>query len=349
MNQLAIRGGARDDSSLSFDDLLRRMLYQELDATKAQDFYSAYERAKVDLRKDVLKEIRGVEPDLTDHGPDHVENVLENALRLVPPGIDQALAGVEMYFLGMIILFHDAGNILGRNGHRSKVAPVFAKIRGSASSLLHERTLVVRATQAHSGMGRDGTPDTLKDLATVDHLAGNPIRLRELAAILRFADELAEGPQRTSEFMKREGLYDESSMPYHEYASQTHILIDRPRQRIAASYEINIPSSGTSESRKCALSTMLLFVYKRINKMNQERQYARFYSNLLAPFKVTEVSFNFHCGIDPVQVDLAPLRLTDIVVPGDRGRKVAEIDPAYAVDSLVDRLLDECPSASSQE
>lgn len=349
LNNWVMADGLAGDSASSFDGLLRRKLDQELDDTAARDFYSAYERAKLDLRKEVLKEIGKVEPNLTDHGPDHVENVLENALRLVPSETEQQLSAVEMYFLGMIILFHDAGNILGRDGHRSKVAPVFAKVRGGKPSLLHERTLVIRATQAHSGTGRDGTRDTLKDLALVDHLAGKPIRLLELAAILRFADELAEGPQRTSAFMQSEGLYDDNSMPYHEYASRTHILIDRPRERIVASYEIDVPSTGTSASRKQALSRMLRFVYKRILKMNQERQYARFYSNLLSPFKATEVSFNFHCGIELLQLDLAPLRLTDIVVPGDRGTDVNELDPAYSVDSLVDRLLDQCPTRSSEE
>ena len=349
LNQLAVGNGTGSDTTPSFDNLLRQKLHQELDDTKARDLFSAYERTKIDLRQGVLKEIPGAEPNLTDHGPDHVENVLENAIRLVPPETEQTLAAVEMYFLGMIILFHDAGNILGRDGHRSKVAPVFAKIRGNNNSLLHERTLVVRATRAHSGMGRDGTPDTLKDLAPIDHLAGNSIRLRELAAILRLADELAEGPHRTSEFKRSEGLYDESSVPYHEYASRTHILIDRPRGRIVASYEIEVPLSGTNESRKRALLEMLCFIYKRINKMNQERQYARYYSNLLSPFKVTEVSFNFHCGTDPIQVDLDPLRLTDIVVPGDRSRGLADIDPAYAVDDLIEQLLAQCPSESTQE
>lgn len=348
MNQRATADGTADQISLSFDHALEQSLHEELGEAKARDFYSAYERAKIDLRKQVLQEIRGVEPDLTDHGPDHVENVLENALRLVPPSTEDGLLAIEMYFLGMIILFHDAGNVLGREGHRSKVAPVFAEIRGSSSSLRHERTLVVRATQAHSGTGRDGTPDTLKDLAQFDHLAGVRVRLREIAAILRLADELAEGPQRTSEFMQSQGLYDPASTAYHEYASQTHILIDRTRERIAASYEIDIPERGTDDSRRQTLSKILRFVYKRIQKMNQERQYARFYSNLLSPFKATEVSFNFHCGVEPIEIDLSPLRLTDIVVPGDSARELAKVDPRYAVDSLVDRVLDECPAEDSQ-
>ena len=71
--------------------------------------------------------------------------------------------------------------------------------------------MVVRATSAHTGKAQDGSCDTLKEVAELDHLANRPVRLRELAAILRFADELAEGPQRTSEFMQVEDLYESES------------------------------------------------------------------------------------------------------------------------------------------
>ena len=69
---------------------------------------------------------------------------------------------------------------------------------------------------------------------------GQLVRLRELAAVLRFADELAEGPQRTSEFMQEEGLYDSESQQFHDYANITNILIERQNSRIVITYEIDI-------------------------------------------------------------------------------------------------------------
>ena len=337
-----------DVAGKDFDQVLRTKLQEEFDNKRSNEFISAYGKAKSDLQSQILKEIGRVETSLTDHGPDHILNVQENALRLVPPSIENALNAVELYLLGMSILFHDAGNIFGREDHRNNVARIYAQIRGSGDSLRRERTLIVRATRAHSGTGIDGSNDTLKDLDEIDHLYGHPIRLRELAAILRFADELAEGPQRTSDFMRHERLYDHSSLPYHEYASSTHILIDRIGQRIAVAYEIDVPASSLQESRENVLAKRLEFIFQRIIKMNQERQYARYYSDLLSPFRTTEISLNFHCGVEPMLLEIAPLTLTDIVVPGEKAKDLAEIDPSYSVDSLVTQLLEHCPEESTK-
>ena len=78
-----------------------------------------------------------------------------------------------MYCLGMFILFHDVGNVFGREGHQNKVAKVFDRIRGKNASLRREKTMVVRATCAHTGTARDGSRDTLKDLDDEkEHLGG---------------------------------------------------------------------------------------------------------------------------------------------------------------------------------
>ena len=249
-----------------------------------------------------------------------------------------------MYFLGMLILFHDAGNVYGRSEHHKKDAQIFDRIRGTAQSVLHEKTLVVRATRAHTGTAQDGSRDTLKEVGDEDHLEGQRVRLRELAAVLRFADELAEGPQRTSEFMQTENRYSTESKIFHKYASSTHIFIDRSACRIALTYEIDIDIKSTDEDRKKALSQFFEFVYKRILKLNQERQYTRHYSELLAPFKSTEVTFNFHCKGEILETDLVPLKLTDLVVPGETTAKdLVAIDANYDIDPLVTDLLSKCP------
>ena len=174
--------------------------------------------------------------------------------------------------------------------------------------------------------------------------SGQRVRLRELAAVLRFADELAEGPQRTSEFMLTEDRYSKESKIFHKYASSTHIFIDRRLCRIALAYEIDIDVKNTDEDRRKALSQFFEFVYKRILKLNQERRYARHYSELLAPFKSTEATFNFHCKGEILETDLVPLKLTDIVVPGEMAAKdLVAIDANYDIDPLVTDLLSKCP------
>ena len=314
----------------NFDEQLRDKILEEFEGSKGRELASAYEQAQAKLQQEVYENIQGAEPNLSDHGPRHVANVQQNATRLLSnEGVIRDLSAIEMYCLGMCILFHDAGNVFGREGHHNRVAKIFDDIRGTDASLRREKTLVVRAARAHTGTTQDGSRDTLKELTEVEQLEGEPVRLRELAAILRFADELAEGPQRTSQFMRKEGLYELESQKFHDYASSTHILIERGTNRIVLTYEIDIEVDQSDDIRQARLSKFFEFIYGRILKLNQERQYARYYSELLAPFKFTDISFNFHCRGELLPTDLSPLRLTDIVVPGDPTKKIEEIDSAY--------------------
>ena len=328
----------------NFDDQLSEKILNDFDEDKGRELVSAYEQAKSKLQRQVYENIRGREPSLSDHGKTHVSNVQQNVIRLLSNnGTIENLSGIEMYCLGMFILFHDVGNVYGRENHRDKVAQVFDQIRGTSRSLRHEKTLVVRATHAHTGTAQDGSNDTLKELAETEQLESLPIRLRELAAVLRFADELAEGPQRTSEFMQAEGLYESESQKFHDYANITHILIERSNNRIILTYEIDIDVNEPDELRK-----LLNFIFKRIQKLNQERQYTRYYSELLTPFKFTEATFNFHCEGDILYTDLLPLKLTDIVVPGDQAKEISAIDPAYSIDDLVADLVEKCRSKEKE-
>ena len=329
-----------------FDDQLRDKILEDFDNnTTGRKLASSYENAQSNLQQEVYDNIRGAEPSLSDHGIKHILNIQENAIRLLSDNEDgkiDNLTGIEMYCLGMLILFHDVGNVYGRENHHNKIAEIFDRTRGIGGSARREKTLVIKAARAHRGTAQDGSRDTLKELTDNEHLEGCQIRLRELAAVLRFADELAEGPQRTSEFMQDKGLYNPKSRIYHEYASSTHILIDRKAGRIALCYEIKIDASCTDEDRQKHLLEFLNFVYMRILKLNQERQYARYYSELLGPFKLTEVTFNFHYGENILDIDLSSLRLTDIVIPGEQTKEIAAIDDAYAVEDLVSKLISKC-------
>ena len=334
----------------NFDDQLRKKVTEQFGASKGDELARAYCDAQSRLQKEVYPNIQGAEPSLSDHGVAHISNVQQNAIHLLSDdGVIRNLTGIEMYCLGMLILFHDAGNVYGRENHHIHVANVFNRIRGTDESVLHEKTLVVRATRAHTGTAQDGSRDTLKEVGAEDHLEGERVRLRDLAAILRFADELAEGPQRTSEFMQKEGLYPTESSIFHKYASKTHIFIDRRNGRIVLTYEIPVERVSSDEDRRAHLSQFLNFVYKRILKLNQERQYARYYTKLLDPFKLTEVTFNFHCEGAILETDLMTLKLTDIVVPGDHMKGIADRDPSYAIESLVTDLLSKCPGENRHE
>ncbi|RYE27838.1 MAG: FAD-binding protein, partial [Sphingobacteriales bacterium] len=141
-------------------------------------------------------------------------NVLKNADLLLHNNYNQ-LDGINLYCLGMIILFHDVGNIEGRTGHNKKIAEVYNEVRNKKPEFSQERNCVIRAAEAHTGFSaKDSTTDTLKDVAEVDHIDGKKIHLRELATLLRLADECAEGHQRTSDYLNKTGVYDDGSQIY---------------------------------------------------------------------------------------------------------------------------------------
>ena len=335
---------------IDFEGALETAVQKDCEADLADELISSYHQTKVKLRKQVYDNIPAAEPSLTDHGIRHVENVLRNAIRLLGTDGLEGISGTELYCLGMSILFHDAGNIYGRKGHRDRVARLHDKIRGTDSSLRREKTLIVRATKAHTGKAQDGSLDTLKEVSNDEHLHGFPVRLREVAAILRLADELAEGPQRTSELMQKEGLYESDSAPYHAYASDVHVLIESDtRRRIVLAYEIDLNTPDAFDSLSELIRERLEFAYRRIQKLNQERPYTRFYSDILRTFDSTEASFNFHHSSGFVDVSLDPLRLTDIVLPGDPPKKIADFDGSYALDVLVPRLVSALQARSPRE
>ena len=329
----------------SYDEQLRKSLLAEFggDTEKADELTRGYQSAFAKLKKEVYPYIRATEPDLTDHGQDHVRTVLRNLMELLSDdGMIKTLTGIELYFLGMLVLFHDVGNLYGRENHHQNVSQVFDDVRGTSPSIRREKTLIVRAARAHTGLAADGTPDTLQDLPIDEQLEGRKVRFQQMAAILRFADELAEGPERTSHFMREQGLFATESEIYHEYSAATNVLIDRPGRRIVLTYEVAVQKEGGRDERTSKLLTFLKFVFDRIGKLDQERRYARFYAELLEPFRMTEVRFNFHCGDRVLETDLEPIRLNDKIVPGEQDFDPAEIDPSYSLDRLVRCLIAKC-------
>jgi hypothetical protein len=315
-----------------------KRLISEYGESRGQEIFARYLSARSCLVEDVLREIKTAIPDYTDHGPDHVANVLDNAGKLL--GEDAAkLTSLELYSLLLSILFHDVGNILNRDDHQRRIAAIYDHVRVSGNTNTQEKLVVLKTGRAHCGTSTDGSRDTLQYLMDdVETLFEEPVSLCKVAAILRFADELAEGPHRTSQFMQVQHRYPLSSRIFHEYASMTNICIDRKGGRIAVQYNVKLDGHELSGKKEKRLRDTLSFVYKRVDKLNQERQYARHYCDLLSPFKSTSVSFNFWRGKDLLDVGLGRVQITDLVIPGEKHKCFQEYDTSYKLDKVI-RLI----------
>jgi hypothetical protein len=265
----------------------------------------------VAARRFVTEQISGwiaaTEPDLTDHSEKHLIDVMSRARSLI--GDKQTYFDPnELYLLAVSVLFHDVGNLHGRQKHNKKIASIYAACRKQEARFNTERNAILAIAGAHTGSAKDGSKDTLSDLGRLSFQA-NTVRAHELAAVLRFADELAEGPQRTSAYLLNKGIYKAGSQIFHEYSSVSEYCIERSAGRIASTFSMDIeldPSSDVLRLRQGSpLEDLLKLCYLRIVKVDQERRYCKHYSDLLSVFKETSACFIFYHREQPLELNLA--------------------------------------------
>lgn len=158
---------------------------------------------------------------LTDHGPDHVRMVIENAKRLVGDLSVRKLNGYEIYLLLLAIHFHDVGNCLGREEHEKKIDEIMCTLGASIPLDNAERLMVCDIALAHGGYapGSTSDKDTLVHVNSIDTCNGITIRPALLAAILRFADELSDDNTRCNRFLDQLGAIPDGNKIFHAYSS----------------------------------------------------------------------------------------------------------------------------------
>lgn len=179
----------------------------------------------------------------TDHGSEHVATVIHRASQLCcrPHAV---LSPYETYILLLGIHFHDIGNVFGRDGHEKRIAEVM----GHSEVLAHlgadaiGRRLIIDIAMAHGGYadvtGQD--KDTIGKIQYGDPTPGNPVRVRLLAAALRFADELAEDRSRASRFLLDMNVVPTPDEAYHLYADRlARVTIDTEGHAIELHFDLD--------------------------------------------------------------------------------------------------------------
>eukprot|EP01037_Dinobryon_pediforme_P007472 gene7472-7536_t len=151
---------------------------------------------RVLVKYGVLPENEGVDPDeITGEPNEDLESLL-----------DEDFEPFLQKFKNLLAIDGN-GNVDGRVGHNKKITEVYNQVRNKDPRFNQERRVVIKGAEAHCGKTKAGDRDTLLNVEEIESIDGSRIRLRELSAILRFADELAEGPQRTSSYMIDTGSF----------------------------------------------------------------------------------------------------------------------------------------------
>lgn len=232
---------------------------------------------------------------LTDHGEKHIRNVLNNIDKILENyGVEASFNPHELYFMCVSALIHDTGNLYGRTDHEK----VTNTILSSENFKVFDPSMRRMANQIAKAHGGDG--DTLSKLNNTNHIEGEQVKAQKIASILRFADELAEGPQRAFDILLKNGLIGENSAKFHQYALNIkHPKIEK--NTIIMDFEF-ILQDKTKES----LSEILSLSLKRVIKLNRERIYCGHYSKYIEGIKKVNVTFNFfenEDSIDPLEID----------------------------------------------
>jgi len=172
---------------------------------------------------------------LTDHGPAHIAMVITRVTQLIA---DTAiiLNPYEAFILLMAIHIHDVGNILGRKKHEINANIIIKKLGSDiAGEDRIEWDYIYDIASAHGGEDKDKISKLPEGPEPIDE---KTIRPQLLAALLKFADELAENSSRADRFNLTMKNIPKKSKLYHEYALCLNSVIPNPKNREISLYFI---------------------------------------------------------------------------------------------------------------
>jgi hypothetical protein len=260
-------------------------------------FSSKYETFKhhlnTNLHKEVTKQaiyhefISGKDKNtiiwLNDHGPDHINTVINRASDLLNNGDKCDLNPREVFLLLNSIQVHDIGNFYGRYNHEAKVLEAIGQGLTPILFDVVETKYVRDIAQVHGGKvkyknGSDdkNTISTIKAEVTSD---GYRIRQQLLASILRFADELADDKYRADLRSLNEDKIPSGSEVFHAYAGCLDtVKILHSKNTVELHFKVPkaylLRTFGKIQPDQTVKQVYLLNeIYERAIKMHTERIY----------------------------------------------------------------------------
>jgi len=263
---------------------------------------------------------------LTDHGPGHIRKLISRISDLLSEG-EGCISGYEAYVLLCAAQFHDVGNIFGRDRHEEKCWEIMEKNRSTLPPDSVERRLIYDIAKAHGG----DMKDKLSDMLRTDDVASQLVRPQLLAAILKFADELAEDSERAARYTSEHGLLEGSEI-FHEYASALqNVRIDGSAREVRFKFEMPVTKALRTFKKGSADNVLNVFlldeIFKRTVKCHCERMYcSRFMRSVI---DLTAVSVKIDITTDPGYqvIETIPYKLAETGYPESSGQDIYKICP----------------------
>ena len=256
---------------------------------------------------------------LTDHGPKHIDTVIRRASDLLsyPAKTYPQLRTYEVYILLMAIHFHDVGNLYGRKEHETKLRAVMDRLCDLVGNEMVERHAIMRIARAHGGT-INGDKDTIGPLPPEDPILDFRVRYRALAAILRFADELADDARRAASLLHDLDLVPPPSQAYHMYARALQAVDVRPHQRSVQLLYILTRDQTRLVSKDAKEVYLLDEIYARTVKMHYEREYCMRFTQGLVHIDAIDVRIEVYEAANSPDLCIEPMgyRLQSQGYPG---------------------------------
>jgi len=216
---------------------------------------------------------------LTDHGPNHIQTVMNRAADLLDnPKNNNKLTGYEIYLLLCGIHFHDLGNMLGRAEHEKQILKMMEQVKSHLGDTI-EKKQIRQIAETHGGKIEDD-PDTISYLKPSDTIYAQDIRPQALAAILRFADELADDSQRANRILQKLDAIPVESEIFHKYAECLHSVNVRDEcKSVELNFDVDVTdlcrTFGKIDKKTDVVNQVFILdeIFSRTLKMHLERIY----------------------------------------------------------------------------
>lgn len=309
--QQSVTTGAMADAIRSLTDSYQEKLQKILDGTpdKEEQIVKAHELFAEDP---VLF--------LNDHGPDHINMVIERANSIVTNFNTECLSEFEAFILLCAIQIHDIGNILGRAGHERKLNSIFDEKSGNIIIDTPERRVIKNVAMAHGGKTENGK-DTISLLSARESIFNENVRTRLLAAILRFADELADDNTRANREAMDLGILGTNSDIYHKYSRALHTVAIKPDEenndfKVSLVFELEAPALKERYLVGKHEKYLLDEIYDRTQKMELERRYCMKFMYPYINIGRIQVAINIY-GTQSQLIKSISYTLEDVSYPND--------------------------------
>ncbi len=247
-----------------------------------QEYFFTYYAQKLILMNHFYPHIESQLHGYIDHGPNHVTRILKLYEKILENNIptlsheevikDASLNFYEFYLLLCATVWHDVGNLLGRNNHNKNIVKIVERLKNHFFVDEDIKNYAFQIAKAHTG--EDGVRKEIQ-LEDIDY-KNEEINLRFLGAFLRFTDELEEGEVRVDKqyYKSMEDQIPDDQKIYWETSLCIKRIEPDPKNSVIKMHakinQSDLFRLFTKNGREVALIDELVF---RVDKMNKERIY----------------------------------------------------------------------------